>query len=347
MAGADLGVMLAFAGGILSFLSPCVLPLAPPYLAYLSGQSLESMTDPSRAERLLGRLSLAALVLMVVAFWRLAATGGQIGWFGAGALGGSVAMLGVALAQDAVTRRVFLSAVFFVLGLATVFVALGATATVIGQTLLQAKYLLAQVAGLVIYVLGQHFIGLRRAPQTLAIMAALWALAVLVQGGSLGAAVQAQAVPLGLFAAAGAALYFSGYDHIPLLYREARFNATTGGGGLVGSYVIGLAFAFGWTPCIGPILGTILALAGSRETIGEGVAMLAVYAAGLGLPFLLAALYVRPFMRFMRGFRQHMGKVETAMGGLLVAVGFLMTSGQFEVMAFWLLETFPALGLIG
>jgi cytochrome c-type biogenesis protein len=347
MGGGELGVVLAFAGGVLSFLSPCVLPLAPPYLAYLSGQTLESMTDPGRAERSVTRLSLIALLLMAIAFWRLIVTGGAIGWLGGGAMVASVGVLGLALAQDAVTRRVFTSALFFVLGLATVFVALGATASAVGQVLLQNKYLFAQVAGLVIYVLGQHFIGLRRAPQTIAIMFGLWVLAVLLQGGSVFAALADQAVPLGLFAAVAAGLYFSGHEHIPFLYREARFDAGRGTGGLLGAYVIGLAFAFGWTPCIGPILGTILALAGSRETIGEGVGMLAVYAAGLGLPFLLAALYVRPFMRFMRRFRQHMGRVEMAMGGLLVGVGFLMTSGQFETLAFWLLETFPALGLIG
>jgi cytochrome c-type biogenesis protein len=263
------------------------------------------------------------------------------------AMAGSLGILGFALSQCAVTRAVFTAALFFVLGLATVFVTLGATASVVGQVLLQNKYLFAQVAGLVIYVLGQHFIGLRRVPQTLALIAGLWVLAVLMQGGGLAAALAAQWTTFVLFGLTGAALYLSGYDHIPFLYREARFQGATSTGSLGSAYLIGLAFAFGWTPCIGPILGTILALAGQRDTIGEGVVMLAVYAAGLGLPFLLAALYVRPFMRFMRRFRAHMGKVEAAMGGLLVGVGFLMTSGQFETLAFWLLEIFPALGTIG
>ena len=344
---AELGVMLAFAGGVLSFLSPCVLPLAPPYLAYLSGQTLERMTEPTPAETRIGRLALAALVLMAVAFQRLIATGGEIGWLGAGALGGAVGALGLALAQDPVTRRVFVSALAFVLGLATVFVALGATASVVGQVLLANKMLFGVIAGLVIYALGQHFIGLKRSLATLGVLLAAWVAMIALTGGDLGATVAENLWPLGLLAALAAGLQFSGHDRIPFLYREARFQAGEGGGSLVGAYVIGLAFAFGWTPCIGPILGTILALAGQRDTIGEGVAMLAVYAAGLGLPFLLAALFVRPFMRFMRRFRRHMGAVETAMGGLLVAVGLLMATGRFEVLAFWLLETFPGLALIG
>jgi cytochrome c-type biogenesis protein len=284
---------------------------------------------------------------MIVAFWRLVATGGHLDGLGWGALGASLATLGFALSRCAVTRQVFVSAVFFVLGLATVFVTLGATASAVGQVLLQNKYLFAQVAGLVIYALGQHFIGLRHAPTTLGVLFAVWLAAVLVQGGDPVAAFAEQGMALGLFAVAGAGLWLTGLEHIPFLYREARFQAEGGGGSWGGSYVIGLAFAFGWTPCIGPILGTILALAGSRDTIGEGVGMLAVYAAGLGLPFLVAALFVRPFMRFMRRFRRHLGRVEATMGALLVGVGFLMTSGQFEALAFWLLETFPALGTIG
>jgi cytochrome c-type biogenesis protein len=346
MAG-DLGVMVAFAGGVLSFLSPCVLPLAPPYLAYLSGQTLDQMTDPGREERLLSRLALGAVALMAVAFADLIVSAGRPGLLGLGAMGGSVAVLAVALAQDAVTRRVFGSALAFVLGLATVFVALGATASVVGQVLLQNKAAFGLVAGLVIYVLGQHFIGLSRALPTVAIMLGLWALAVVLQGADVAEAAADNAFPIAALVGLAAALRLSGWEHIPLLHREARFEAGRGGGGLLGAYVVGLAFAFGWTPCIGPILGTILALAGARDTVGEGVAMLAVYAAGLGLPFLLAALFVRPFMRFMRGFRRHMGRVEAAMGGLLCVVGVLMATGRFETLAFWLLETFPALGAIG
>ncbi len=237
----------AFAGGVLSFLSPCVLPLAPPYLAFIAGATLDQLTDDDGVD-------------------------------------------------DALARRVFISSLFFVLGLATVFVALGATASAIGQVLLQNKILFGQIAGGIIALVGLHFLGVIR---------------------------------------------------IPFLYREARLDAGRAAGSYAGAYVIGLAFAFGWTPCIGPILGTILVLAGQEETIGRGVAMLAVYAAGLGLPFILAALFIRPFMRWMRGFRRHLPTVEKAMGLLLIVVGVAMATGQFERAAFWLLDTFPALATIG
>lgn len=242
-----LEILTAFAGGLLSFLSPCVLPLAPPYLAFIAGTTLDQLTDDEKVD-------------------------------------------------DALARRVLISSLFFVLGLATVFVALGATASVLGQVLLQNKILFGQIAGGIIALLGLHFIGIIR---------------------------------------------------IPFLFREARIDAGKAAGSYAGAYVIGLAFAFGWTPCIGPILGTILVLAGQEETITRGILMLAVYAAGLGLPFILAALFIRPFMRWMRGFRRHLGLVEKAMGLLLVVVGIAMATGAFSRAAFWLLETFPFLATIG
>jgi cytochrome c-type biogenesis protein len=347
MGGFELGVAVAFAGGVLSFLSPCVLPLAPPYLAYLSGQTLEQMTGASRSEKLLSRLALGAVALMAVAFWRLIGGEGGADPVGMAAMAGAVGLLGYGLSLDAVTRRVFASALAFVLGLATVFVALGATASAAGQILLANKALFGQIAGVVIYILGQHFIGLKRSLATAAIMIGLWAIAVAIQGGGFVDALAESWPTLGLLVAVAGALQFSGYEHIPFLYREARFEAGRERRGLVGAYVIGLAFAFGWTPCIGPILGAILAIAGQKDSVGEGVAMLSVYAAGLGLPFLIAALFVRPFMRFMRSFRRHMGRVEAAMGGLLAVVGVLMATGRFEALAFWLLETFPGLATIG
>lgn len=240
--GLELGVALAFAGGVLSFLSPCVLPLAPPYLAYLSGQSIESMTAPERGDRLLSRLSLAALILLGVAFWRLIATEGRIDMLGAAALGGSVAALAAGLSLDAVTRRVFVSALFFVLGLATVFVTLGATASAVGRALLMNKHVFAVGAGLVIFLLGQHFIGLRKSVLTAGIMLALWAGAILLAGGDIVAAIDENRAALVLFLMLALALQYSGQDHIPLLYREARFDAGAASGrGLAGSYVIGLA----------------------------------------------------------------------------------------------------------
>ncbi len=244
----EIGILTAFLGGIISFLSPCVLPLAPPYLAYLGGTTLDQISGEETE------------------------VDPRLAW------------------------RVFISACFFVLGLGTVFVALGMTASAIGQLLLQHKVLLAQISGGLIVVLGLHFLHILR---------------------------------------------------IPILNREARFDGPARAGSFGASYLIGIAFAFGWTPCIGPILGAILALAAQEETIASGTALLAVYALGLGVPFLVAAAFVGPFLRWAKGFRRHMALVEKAMGLLLVAVGLLMITGQFERLAYWLLETFPALATIG
>lgn len=244
----EVGILTAFIGGVISFLSPCVLPLAPPYLAYIGGTTLDQISDEAGP------------------------------------------------ADRDLRRRVFLSACFFVLGLGTVFVMLGLTATAIGQLLLQYKTLLGQIAGAVIIVLGLHFLHV---------------------------------------------------ISLPLLNREARFEGPRKAGTFGASYLIGVAFAFGWTPCIGPILAAILTLAAQQETLGAGTALLAVYAAGLGLPFLIAALFVGPFLRWARGFRRHMGLVERLMGLLLVVVGVMMMTGTFERMAFWLIETFPFLATIG
>jgi len=142
-------------------------------------------------------------------------------------------------------------------------------------------------------------------------------------------------------------LHFMGLLRIPFLNYEARFQARAAPAGLLGAYLVGLAFAFGWTPCIGPVLATILTVAARYESIAYGTSLLAVYAAGLGVPFLLAALLSRPFMDWLRRFRRHMHKVELTVGGLMVATGLLFLFGSFEVLAFWLIETFPALGAIG
>ena len=243
----DIGVITAFLGGLLSFLSPCVLPLVPPYLAFIAGTTLEQLTGDDGID-------------------------------------------------DVMARRVKVSSLFFVLGLATVFVSLGATASALGQTLAQNKYLLGQIAGVTIVIMGLHFLRIIR---------------------------------------------------IPFLYREARFDASAAAGGYGGAYVMGVAFAFGWTPCVGPILGSILFLAAQEDTIRAGVGMLSVYALGLGAPFIAAAMFVRPFMRWMKGFRRHLGLVEKAMGGLLIVVGVMMFTGAFTDMSFWLLETFPFLANIG
>jgi cytochrome c-type biogenesis protein len=242
----QIGILTAFAGGMLSFLSPCVLPLAPPYLAYLAGTTLDQVTDDE--------------------------------------------------VDDAVARRVKISSLFFVAGLATVFVTLGATASALGQMLAQHKYILGQVAGGAIVVMGLHFLGVIR---------------------------------------------------IPLLYREARMGGPAQAGGYGGAYLMGLAFAFGWTPCIGPILALILTLAGQEDTIMAGVGLLFIYSMGLGAPFVLAAMFVKPFMRWAKGFRRHMRNVERVMGLLLIVVGTMIITDSFSDMSYWLLEAFPVLGTIG
>jgi cytochrome c-type biogenesis protein len=191
-------------------------------------------------------------------------------------------------------RKVVGRALLFVLGFSVVFISLGASATFIGQFLLKWSNVLSQIAGVIIILMGLHFLGLFR---------------------------------------------------FALLQREARFQA--GGGGAMGTFVMGLAFAFGWTPCIGPILAPILGLAGSRETMGEGAFLLGVYSAGLGIPFVLAALFVGPFMNFLERFRKHLHRVEQIAGMLLVLTGILFLTGGMQRFAFWLLETFPVLGTIG
>lgn len=245
----DIGYLSAIGAGALSFLSPCVLPLVPPYLCYMAGVSVEDF-----------RASGAA-------------------------------------APEVRTRTALLAtALAFVFGFSSVFVALGAGASTIGSLLRAWQQELAIVAGILIVLMGLNFLGVIR---------------------------------------------------IPLLSREARFRAEAKPASLVAAYVMGLAFAFGWTPCIGPILGPILTLAGGRATVAEGAALLAAYSLGLGVPFLVAALFSGAFMRFLTRFRVHLGLVEKVMGGLLVLAGVLFLTGGIQTASYWLLETFPALGRLG
>ncbi len=243
----DIGYLSAVAAGAVSFLSPCVLPLVPPYLCYMAGVSVEDF----RAESGSGDHARKALVA---------------------------------------------SSVAFVLGFSTVFVALGAGASSIGRLLRVWQEPLGLVAGVVIIVMGLNFLGVVR---------------------------------------------------IPLLAREARFQAQGRPASALAAYVMGLAFAFGWTPCIGPVLGPILTLAGGRETVGEGALLLAAYSLGLGIPFLVAALFSGAFMRFLSRFRVHLGRVEKAIGAMLVLAGIFFVTGGVQTAAYWLLETFPALGALG
>jgi len=257
----DITYLTAFLAGLISFITPCVLPLVPPYLCYMAGVSVETLAAG-------GRNGGGAAVTV---------TGGVDTGVGAGA------------------ARVLLPAIAFVLGFSAVFVALGAGASTIGGLLRAHLDILGMVAGVLIIAMGLNFLGILR---------------------------------LGLF------------------YREARFQSA-GGAGLLGSFTMGLAFAFGWTPCIGPVLGAILAVAGSRQSVGEGAALLGAYSAGLGIPFLIAALFVGPFMAFLTRFRRHLGTVEKVLGGLLILTGVLFLTGGMQRFSFWLLETFPALGQLG
>ncbi len=235
-----LGVALA---GLVSFLSPCVLPLVPPYLGYLGGMTLEEMTDENGID-------------------------------------------------GAAWRRVVLGAVCFVLGFSTAFIGLGAGASAFGQLIQTYKAELAMFAGAVIALFGLHFLGILR---------------------------------------------------IPLLYRHARYHADMHGASYLGSYLIGLAFAFGWTPCIGPILSTVLTLAMSERSLGTGVSLLLVYSLGLGIPFVLAAVAIRPFLGFLKRFRRHLGMVEKVMGLVLVVTGIMFISGGVNWLGQWLIENVPIL----
>lgn len=236
-------MFVALVAGLLSFLSPCVLPIVPPYLAYMSGVSMADMAS------------------------------------GAG-----------------VARRTTLTALFFVLGLSTVFLFLGFTASAFGAFFLQNQNTFNIVAGLIVMIFGAHFVGIYR---------------------------------------------------IGFLDREARIDAGDHGGSAFGAYILGLAFAFGWTPCIGPQLGAILSLAASEASVARGTVLLAVYAAGLGLPFLLVAAFFPRMTGLMGWMKRHMERIERIMGLLLWTIGLLMLTGGFSAMSFWLLETFPALSVLG
>ncbi len=234
---------VALVAGLLSFLSPCVLPIVPPYLAYMSGVSMGEMSE------------------------------------GRGAQG-----------------KVLMTAGFFVLGLSTVFLFLGFTTSVFGSFFLQNQSMFNTLAGILVMVFGAHFLGV---------------------------------------------------INIPFLNREARIDAGDQGGTAFGAYLLGLAFAFGWTPCIGPQLGMILSLAATEGSVSHGTLLLAVYAAGLGIPFLLVAAFFPRMGGVMAFMKRNMLRIERIMGLLLWTIGLLMLTGGFSSFSYWLLETFPALATLG
>jgi len=141
-------------------------------------------------------------------------------------------------------------------------------------------------------------------------------------------------------------LHFLGLLRINLLYREARVHVQAKGATFLGAYVMGLAFAFGWTPCIGPVLATVLTLAANEASLGAGVRLLFVYSLGLGIPFILAAVAIGPFLGFLKRFRRHLGRVEMAMGVLLIATGVLILTGGLNWFGAWMIENVPVLARI-
>jgi cytochrome c-type biogenesis protein len=243
----DVSIGAALLAGIISFLSPCVLPLVPPYLCFITGASLDQL---SRSE-------------------------------------GAVAIQ---------RRQTMLAALMFVLGFATVFILLGASASYAGQLLRAYLPILAKVAGVFIIIMGLNFLGVFK---------------------------------------------------LGFLNREARYHSDARPAGLLGAYAVGLAFAFGWTPCIGPVLAMILTLAASEQDVTKGAGLLAVYSAGLGIPFLLAAAGVGTFLGFLKRFRRHMLMVERVMGVLLILTGVMFLTGTLQDFSYWLIERFPWLATIG
>jgi cytochrome c-type biogenesis protein len=235
----------SFLAGLLSFVSPCVLPLVPAYLCYLAGSSFEDLLDGATSRVLRGRILLASIL--------------------------------------------------FVAGFATVFVTLGASASAVGQTLRLYQDALSKIAGAAILLLGLHFLGLLK---------------------------------------------------VPFLNFEKRFSFPRSDSPL-SAYGMGLAFAFGWTPCIGPVLAAILTVAAREESVGQGMLLLTSYSLGLGLPFIIAGAAVPAFLRFSARARKHLYLFEKIAGAGLVITGALFLSGEFTRLASWLIETFPALVQLG
>jgi cytochrome c-type biogenesis protein len=243
---ASVGFAAAFAAGLVSFLSPCVLPLVPAYVSYVAGQSSTALARRRDIQQRLSALALSSV---------------------------------------------------FVLGFGVVFVALGAGASALGSLLLRYRYEANLVGGAIVLVFGLLMIGMSRG--------------------------------------------------MPWLQREWRFHPHLPGGRPVAAFVLGLAFGFGWTPCIGPVLGAILTLSAMQAPDAGGTALLATYAAGLGVPFLLVALFTRELADRMRVLRRVGWVLQIVAGLVLVAMGLAMMTGRLSAFAFWLLETFPALGRIG
>ena len=244
----DISIVSAFLAGLLSFVSPCILPIVPFYLSYLAGVGMNQISSDSEID-------------------------------------------------SATRRRAVLAAMFFAAGVITIFMGLGAAATSFGQVVREYFDILRWVAAAIIITMGLHFLGVIK---------------------------------------------------IALLYRQMSFDTGKMSNlSLIGSYVVGLAFAFGWTPCIGPQLGAILSLAAQEASVMRGTILLAVYALGLGVPFLLVAVFLSRLGGVLTWMKRHMEQIEKLMGLLLWTIGLLMLTGGFSAMSFWLLENFPTLATLG
>lgn len=237
-----IGLLTSFGAGVISFLSPCVLPLVPGYVSYVAGDALTLSEEPPR----------------------------------------KLAALGLSLC--------------FVLGFSTVFVLLGASATSIGQLLLSYRYEANLIGGAIVTLLG---------------------------------------------------LFMLGLAEIPWLQREFRLHVDLGGGRPLAAYVIGIAFAFGWTPCIGPVLGAILTTSAVAATVFQGVVLLSFYSLGLGLPFLAAAVFTDSLMLRIGIFRRLGRSLQLAAGAVVTAMGVAMVTGELTSFSYWLLDTFPILARLG
>jgi len=223
----------AFVAGLISFLSPCVLPLVPGYVSLISGVGVEELKSQ----------------------------------------------------ETQLLRKVMLNSAAFILGFSVVFIMLGAISTEVGQLMARHKSLLAQVAGVVIILFGLHLTGIFK---------------------------------------------------IKALYTDARLHSVKGGSTAWGAFVIGFAFAFGWTPCVGPILAVILGFAAAQDSVIKGIILLAVYSLGLAVPFLLTSLGIERFLKLYSRFRTHMHALEVVSGVLLIALGGLLVFGRFTLISNYL-----------
>jgi cytochrome c-type biogenesis protein len=267
--GFDIGIWGASFAGLLSFLSPCILPIVPFYLCYLAGISFGELTGEASGSG-----------------------------SGSGAGSGALAASGPAVAYAptaAVRRKAVLSSIFFAAGVITIFVGMGWSASTFGQHLRDWFGWIRWGAAAVITVMGLHFLGVLR---------------------------------------------------IGFLLREARFDAGERRWGLAGAYLIGLAFAFGWTPCVGPVLAAILFTAAGAQTADHGAVLLLAYGLGMTAPFVLAAAFIGPFLSWAKGFRKHLPMVEKIMGVFLILFGVLIAADKMNLIAEWMLSVAPDIGTL-